>query len=579
MSADRAIDAIDSTWTVIIVEVTQLDVGLSFFLGRLHEAAIPFITMSEGGGDPPWPLSEDGMRHVSYSSADDVGATVLSLENDFASAIPKSRIREELIYQFWFPRGTASIRVVCPKIHEADELKYATLSSPDYTYLDNLGDTDALLELTLFLSRCYPKSNIDLFSSDDLPDGHTSDNLVVIGGPGSAEISNEICRQMMSLVNSSVAYSEDCEAMRIILQDTTVERRAQYRMRKSPRETRVKSTQENGFFGRFKRLLKKSGKTEPESDADSELERDWGYFARFPNPLNDSATIVLVNGIHTRGVLGAARAFGDRRESLPNFQAVYQSGVEVRRFECFFEVPVVSGAFCVPKIDAANVLPVGTNSAAQQKLLPRPPGDRRESVRVLFIAGDRGGSQIHQIQMPNEFHAIQEALRSSRHCDVIGMTNPILGATRERLARAYLERGTILHFSGHGNDRCLAILKDEHLTANAIPLSIDQVCEMIKTMEQRVRLCVLNACLSKGLAQQVVDNNIVDFAIGWSGNVDDSPAIAFASALYGAIGDGRTLEDAFLAGKVACGLTDQPELLTSSGQCTDTVLVDTGDTT
>ncbi len=451
--------------------------------------------MCEGDGAAAWQtLVEGSIPHVRYSSSADLHSSIMSLEQAFVSAIPQTRIHDELVYRFWFPRETASIRVVCPQIHDPGE--FAHRSSPDYTYLDNLGDTDALLELTVFLSQCYPRASIDQFSSDDLPDGHTGGNLVVIGGPGSAEISNDICRQMMSMVKSSVAYSDGCEEMTIRQDGTSVERRAQYGTRKSTRNVVTGSIAKKGWFTGLKCLIR--------SPVPAELERDWGYFARFPNPLNENATVVLVNGIHTAGVVGAARAFSDRRETLRNYQSVYQSGVDVARFECFFEVPVLNGESSVPEIDPPNVRPLGPVAESDGTLPRRSPAERRESVRVLFIAGDRGGSQVNQIQLPNEFHSIQEALRSSRHREVIGMTNPILAATRERLARAYLERPTILHFAGHGNDRCLAIIKDEHLIANTVLLDLVQLCEMIDTMEQRVRLCILNACISRELAHQIV---------------------------------------------------------------------------
>ena len=72
------------------------------------------------------------------------------------------RIHEELVYQFWFSRETSTIWVVCPQIHEPSE--FADRSSPDHTYLDNLGDTDALLEVMVFLSQYYPNATIECFS-------------------------------------------------------------------------------------------------------------------------------------------------------------------------------------------------------------------------------------------------------------------------------------------------------------------------------------------------------------------------------------------------------------------------------
>ena len=85
--------------------------------------------------------------------------------------------------------------------------------------------------------------------------------------------------------------------------------------------------------------------------------------------------------------------------------------------------------------------------------------------------------------------------------------------------------------------------------------------------------------MSAELAKQVAERDIVDFAIGWPGSVGDSAAIDFTVALYGALGDGRTLQDSFDAGKVGCGLKDEPVLVASPDRNTNIVLVDTGDKT
>ena len=119
-----------------------------------------------------------------------------------------SRVPRKMIQSLWFPLGIDSIWVVCPQIHDPGE--FADRRNPDFTYLDNLGDTDSLLELMIFLARNYPNARIEKFSSSDLPIGHTKGKLVVIGGPGTPDsISNAVCQQMMQSAGSRVSYTED----------------------------------------------------------------------------------------------------------------------------------------------------------------------------------------------------------------------------------------------------------------------------------------------------------------------------------------------------------------------------------
>ena len=513
------------------------------FAGRLLGARVPYIVVCQTDAeDAARRLGLNNADLVTYTSIDELFLVDSELQRELLRAVTQARIQEELIYRFWFPRETSTVWVVCPQIHDPGE--FANRLSPDYTYLDNLGDTDALLEVMVFLSQYYPNATIERFSANDLPDGHTSGNLVVIGGPGSAgEISNEICREMMREMSSHVSYSSDCEQMTVARGDcSAIDLRAEYRT-----------------DGPTADDLERLG-----------LRRDQAYFARFGNPLNENATVVLINGLHTAGVLGAARAFSERREALRNFLAVLASDAEPTSFECYFDVPVLNGQAKVPSVRSENILSLGRKDPAVGAATTNPPlrvptAERRDSVPVLFIAGDRGGSQINQLQTPNEYHAIQAALRGSKHRDVIGLTNPILGATRERLALAYRERPAIVHFAGQGNDRSLSIIEDHGLLANETPLTSDQLCEALHAMEIRVRLCVLNACASAELAKRIVEARAADHAVGWPATISDSAAIAFSSALYGALGDGRSIADAVGVAIVACGPEYRPVFVAGEG--------------
>lgn len=527
---------------VAVLDLTAWDEQLALIAGRLQGARVPCIFVCRSDQkETARRLGVNDSQVVTYVAMEDLFVVNSPLQQELLRAVPHARIHEELIYQFWFPRETSAIWVVCPQIHDPGE--YADRGSPDYTYLDNLGDTDALLEVMVFLSQYYPKATIERFSAGDLPAGHTSGNLVVIGGPGSVgDISNDICAEMMRLAGSCVSYSSDCEHMTVERGGKTVQLQAEYR----------------------------NGRAAPEQGGRLGLQKDIGYFARFVNPFNENAGVVLVNGLHTRGVLGAAMAFSERSEALRNFDAVLASGVDPKRFECYFEVQVLNGQVGVPLIQATSTLPIGGDDAGAARMPESPSpagssGDGRVSVRVLFIVGDRGGSRVSQLQTPNEYHAIQEALRASKHRDVIALANPILGATRPRLAEAYRERPAVVHFAGHGSTRSLSIIEDQGAVANEVSLTIEELCKMLRTLQSSVRLCVLSTCDSAEVAQALVDANVVEFAIGWRGKVSDSAAIAFGRALYGALGEGQGIAVAVEVAAVACGSQVSPMLAAAKG--------------
>ena len=267
-----------SVCTVAVLDVSEIDEKLVLFIGRLQGARVPVILVGDMKSEHIARRLNRGFSDpILYRSMDKLFQPECAFETELLRAVPEARIQEELIFRFWFPRDTSTIWVVCPQDHAPSE--YADRSSPDYTYLDNLGDQDALFELMVFLSRHYPNATIEHFSSGDFPTGHTSGNLVVVGGPGStSDIGNSVCAEMMAAINSRVSYSDDCEQMTVVPdRGASLELRGEYR-----------DGPGSGTAGQ-QRILK-----------------DIGYFARFPNPLNEESRVVLVNGIHTTGVLGAA---------------------------------------------------------------------------------------------------------------------------------------------------------------------------------------------------------------------------------------------------------------------------------
>ena len=188
-------------------------------------------------------------------------------------------------------------------------------------FLENLGDKDSLLEIMTFLNRTYRNVNINMYAADEFPGNLMEGNLVVIGGPGDKEgDENNVCRTMMQKMNLKISYSEDCEKLLYKCHDYVA--------------------------------TKKGNKTQ----------KDYGYFARFPNPFNARASVVLVNGIHIFGVLGASKAFSDHPSTQGNIKKLLTKlnldDVRQAAFECFFEVEVMQPTVVCPNIDEGYVLPI-----------------------------------------------------------------------------------------------------------------------------------------------------------------------------------------------------------------------------
>lgn len=522
-----------------IIDVTDYDENLAFLAGQVKGAGVPYVLVCQSESATLARRALNDAEMISYASVTDAFRNDSLLHQRLSQAISHARVLEELVYELWFPRETRTIWVVCPQDHDPGE--FADRSSPDYTYLDNLGDTDALLEIMVFLSRYYPKASIQEFSSTDLPRDHTKDNLVVIGGPGSCDdISNHICQEMMSAMNSRISYTPDCETMHVHLEGV------------EPIELRAELH---------------SDAPEPTRPDHYNIRRDYGYFARFSNPLSEGSTVVLVNGIHTAGVLGAARAFSDCSEALRNYHLIFDSCASPKLFECHFEVKVLHGDVRLPIISLDSVFPLGPVSAlSPDSLASIGEGstaiEKPSRVTVLFVAGDRGGAQRNQLQIPKEYHSIEAALEGSKYRDDFELARPILGATPSRLVAAYRVRPAILHLAGHGDDRSLSLISDQGLVVSTIPIIAEGLVSVLTNFPARVRLCVLNTCASASVAKHLVDAHVVDAAVGWAATLVDSAAIAFSETFYRCLGDGLTLTQSVTLAAQSCGSQDTPSLYT-----------------
>lgn len=181
-------------------------------------------------------------------------------------------------------------------------------------------------------------------------------------------------------------------------------------------------------------------------------------------------------------------------------------------------------------------------------------GETGVSVRVQFIAGDRGGAQKNQLQIPKEHRAIKDAIASATHRDCFPNIDAIFAASLDDLGNVYTARPTIIHFGGHGDDRTLLFVRDQELLADTVPVTADRLARILREFPEPVSLCVFNTCDSAAIAQALVGANVVDFAIGWKGKVPDPVAIGFAERLYRHIANGLSLGQAFGIAE-ACSFT------------------------
>jgi CHAT domain len=124
----------------------------------------------------------------------------------------------------------------------------------------------------------------------------------------------------------------------------------------------------------------------------------------------------------------------------------------------------------------------------------------------------------------------------------------------------------IVHFAGHGNDSGICLEDDEGMSR---PLSKEQLSVLFSLSVERLRLVVLNACLSAPQAERL--GQMVDYIVGTKSSIADNVAVRFTAHFYQALAVGNTVREAFhqangkLAESGAQEQAEQYELLVRTG--------------
>lgn len=302
-----------------IFEISTHRPNIFFELGFLSAIGIPRVLLLAQGYKRPTDI--DGRLIYEYprnnisSISDDVRLetaikqSLLSIRAELEQAKLKNYLKK-----IWFGNSpTTNINIITssPPLNR--------IRTIDDDYGTQLGDQEAVSEVRTLLSKLYPTTRINIVTSTDWEKSHTQnddENLVLIGGPGNEDgWRNLVCARIIEQVQPRVKYSPDCSAL--ICED--------------------------------KQFVAKV-------DGNLRLLQDWGYFARFPNPVNTQTSIVMLHGIHTYGVSGASLVFSQHPQAKVNItQLETWLGDKELGFETFFPVkvsnfPPAHGEIKPPKI-------------------------------------------------------------------------------------------------------------------------------------------------------------------------------------------------------------------------------------
>jgi CHAT domain len=175
-----------------------------------------------------------------------------------------------------------------------------------------------------------------------------------------------------------------------------------------------------------------------------------------------------------------------------------------------------------------------------------------ELLRLLFVCA--GPKDATCLSLEEEIHQITTWLKSGPFGDRIAIES-VFGAKQNDLRLALLtHKPHILHFSGHGTDSGIVLEND---SGTSYVFEFQQLAQLLTAFHDNLHMVVLNACNSSHRADTLLQS--VDCVIGMNHKIIDRSAIAFAAALYVAVGFDRTIRECFISGKSALKDADIPQ--------------------
>lgn len=290
---------------LFICDISGLSPNVLYELGYAHALGKELVLLRDSSSSGRIPSDVSDLLVAKYVSQETVRfqlqdrLTALLLEINEADSF-SGRMNSRKCA--WFSGSPSHISVVCSS--EPEKTRFADPKSNAYIFIDNLEDRDALVDVSMFLSRCFPNAGIQRQIADGLSQDALESNIVVLGGPKSNSVSGD----MLALLN-------------------------------------VPLIQNNKFL----KLRNNGGidqSIEVTRDDSGLIVSDAGYLGIFSNPLRPGTRVVLCIGSNIFGTLGAAKALDDSVQGQKNSQIFFERlnakpGGALQAAEMLFSVPVM----------------------------------------------------------------------------------------------------------------------------------------------------------------------------------------------------------------------------------------------
>jgi hypothetical protein len=176
-------------------------------------------------------------------------------------------------------------------------------------------------------------------------------------------------------------------------------------------------------------------------------------------------------------------------------------------------------------------------------------------IRILFLSANPNNENILQTAL--EHNEIDEKLRLLSDRDRFDLVQRHAITTEDLVSIIFRYEPQIIHFAGHGSTNGELVFQDSDGNPQLVPpVALTELFKIINE-DNKIKCVFLNACYTEGQAEAI--SNYVDFVIGITNSIDDKTARVFSAYFYQALGNNKTILQAFNLAKIQLKLSKNPQ--------------------
>ncbi|MEM8723134.1 MAG: CHAT domain-containing protein [Cyanobacteria bacterium P01_G01_bin.39] len=164
-------------------------------------------------------------------------------------------------------------------------------------------------------------------------------------------------------------------------------------------------------------------------------------------------------------------------------------------------------------------------------------------TNILVLASNPQGTQ--QLRLNPEIREIEDALDQGQKGDRFDLRSRVAVRVDDLQKSIAKSQARIVHFCGHGAGSPGLVLETDDGQQQL--LNTSAIADLFALFKNQVDCVVLNACYSEEQAQEIRKH--INYVFGTKKAIRDDAAIAFSKGFYEALGNGKTIKEAFDWGK------------------------------